>query len=136
MTMTAAPEATVDAAATGVYAALFSALSDPARLTILQHLALGPHRVRDLVEHLRLAQSTTSKHLACLRECGLVDVRAQGRASWYSLADAAALARLVDAAELLLVGTGAQVALCSHLTAGTHPTAGPRDAAPAPGGVA
>ena len=30
---------------------------------------------------MHLAQSTVSKHLACLRDCGLVTVRAEGRAA-------------------------------------------------------
>ena len=66
-------------------AALFHGLSDRSRLAILQHLTLGEHKVRDLTEHLGLAQSTVSVHLACLRDAGLVQVRAEGRASWFSL---------------------------------------------------
>ena len=50
-------------------ACLFHGFSDPSRLTILQHLALGEHRVVDLTQHLGLAQSTVSKHLSCLRDC-------------------------------------------------------------------
>ena len=60
---------------------LFRSLADPARLTILRHLALGEHRVVDLTAHLGLAQSTTSAHLACLRDCGLLSVRTVGRSS-------------------------------------------------------
>ena len=62
------------AAPTGTAAALFRGLADPARLAIVQHLALGEHRVVDLTAHLGLAQSTVSGHLACLRDCGLVVV--------------------------------------------------------------
>ena len=40
----------------------------------------------DLTGELGLAQSTVSSHLACLRDCGLVDFRPQGRASVYRLA--------------------------------------------------
>ncbi|WP_331715746.1 ArsR/SmtB family transcription factor [Tessaracoccus coleopterorum] len=101
--------------ASETYARLFHALSDPTRLTILQHLALGGHRVRDLVEHLGFAQSTVSKHLSCLQECGLVSLRVEGRASWYSLADADDLAGVLQAAEHLLGATGARVSLCTQL---------------------
>ena len=69
-----------------VAVALFRSLADPARLAILRHLTLGEHRVVDLTAHLGLAQSTTSAHLACLRDCGLVSVRTVGRSSVYSLA--------------------------------------------------
>lgn len=83
-------------------AALFHALSEPTRLALLEHLSSGEHRVRDLVEHMGLAQSTVSVHLACLRDCGLVAVRAEGRASWWSLADPQRLGELLDSADALL----------------------------------
>jgi len=102
-------------------AALFKSLSDPARLRILRHLALGEHRVVDLTAHLSLAQSTVSQHLACLRDCGLVSSRAYGRASMFSLATAPELLDLFAAAERLLAATGDAVELC------------PTNAPPSPG---
>lgn len=99
-------------AALAAAACLFHGFSDVSRLTILQHLALGEHRVVDLTEHLGLAQSTVSKHLACLLDCGLVAVRAQGRASIYSLAHPDATLELLAAAERLLALTGDAVTLC------------------------
>lgn len=72
---------------------------------------LGEHRVVDLTEHLGLAQSTVSGHLACLRDCGLIVARAEGRASLYSLARPELL-DLLTAAERLLDATGDSVALC------------------------
>ncbi|MXG91484.1 ArsR/SmtB family transcription factor [Nocardioides flavescens] len=94
-------------------ACLFHGFSDPSRLVILRHLALGEHRVTDLTAHLGLAQSTVSKHLACLRDCGLVQVRPVGRASVYSLSHPEALDVLFRAAEHLLDLTGEAVTLCS-----------------------
>lgn len=93
---------------------LFRSLADPARLTILRHLALGEHRVVDLTAHLGLAQSTTSAHLACLRDCGLVSSRTVGRASVYSLAVGEELMGLLAAAERLLAATGDAVTLCPN----------------------
>jgi DNA-binding transcriptional ArsR family regulator len=95
----------------GPAAALFRSLGDPARLAIVRRLAGGPARVTDLAGELGLAQSTVSKHLACLRDCGLVSARAQGRASVYSLAQPA-LPELLAAAEEVLAATGNKVALC------------------------
>ena len=92
-------------------AALFHSLADPARLAIVRHLADREARVVDLTGELGLAQSTVSQHLACLRECGLVQVRPVGRASVYSLAQPA-LADLLAAAETVLAATGNAVALC------------------------
>jgi ArsR family transcriptional regulator, cadmium/lead-responsive transcriptional repressor len=68
-------------------------------------------RVVDLTRMLGLAQSTVSKHLACLRDCRLVDFRAEGRQSYYSLTRPE-LIDLLRSAELLLTGTGDAVALC------------------------
>lgn len=87
-------------------AALFHALSDATRLTILRHLTLGEHRVRDLVDHLDLAQSTVSAHLGCLRDCGLVQSRPRGRASLFSLSTAPELHAVLESAEALLAATG------------------------------
>ena len=100
-----------ETAALAAAACLFRGLSDPARLAILRHLALGEHRVVDLTAHLGLAQSTVSGHLACLRDCGLVESRAQGRASLYSLAKPELLT-LFAAAERVLAATGDAVMLC------------------------
>ncbi|MGL5859026.1 MAG: ArsR/SmtB family transcription factor [Angustibacter sp.] len=99
-------------AALGPAASLFRGLGDPSRVAILQHLLLGEHRVVDLVEHLGLAQSTVSQHLACLRDCGLVTSRAQGRASVHAVAHPAAVRGVLAAAEVLLAATGDAAALC------------------------
>ena len=93
-------------------AALFHSLGDPSRLVILQHLQLGEHRVVDLVKHLGLSQSTVSKHLACLKDTGMVVSRAEGRASMYSLAHPDAVVAILAAAEKMLALTGDAVRLC------------------------
>ena len=104
-----------------VAACLFHGFSDPSRLAILRHLALGEHRVVDLTAHLGLAQSTVSKHLACLKDCGLVTSQPQGRASMFSLNHTDALMELLAAAERLLDLTGDAVALCpNHGTSAPH----------------
>lgn len=90
---------------------LFRSLADSTRLAIIQHLALGEHKVVELTQHLGLAQSTVSAHLACLRDCGLVTSRPVGRSSMYSLARPELL-DLLAATERVLAATGAAVRLC------------------------
>ena len=119
MTIPTAAESAPDGGDLQVAAALFHSLSDPSRLAILQHLIFGEHRVRDLTEHLGLAQSTVSAHLACLRECGFVVSRPQGRASVFSLVSAPELLAVLAAAERLLATTGQGVALCPNYGVGT-----------------
>ncbi|RKQ36865.1 ArsR/SmtB family transcription factor [Kocuria tytonis] len=117
----------LDARATAAYSHLFQALGEPTRLAVLQHLASGEHRVRDLVAHTGLAQSTVSKHLSFLAQCHLVSARPEGRATWYSLTRPQDLGAVISAAEQLLRATGTHAALCTHL----HHPPGPTAADPA-----
>lgn len=91
--------------------ALFRSLGDPARLAIVRRLAVGEARVSELAGELGLAQSTVSAHVSCLRDCGLVDGRMEGRRVYYSLARPELL-EVLSAAEVLLAATGNAVALC------------------------
>lgn len=91
--------------------ALFRSLADPTRLSIVRRLAEGEVRVVDLMRELDLPQSTVSTHLACLRDCALVDGRVEGRQVFYSLSRSELL-ELLQAAEALLAATGERVALC------------------------
>ena len=95
-------------------ACLFNGFSDPSRIAILRHLALGERRVTDLTAHIGLAQATVSRHLACLKDCGLVTSRPEGRASVFSLTHPEALDDLFSAAERLLALTGDAVTLCAN----------------------
>lgn len=113
-----------ESAALAAAACLFRGFSDPSRLAIVRHLAHGEHRVVDLTGRLGLAQSTVSKHLACLRDCGLVTSRPDGRATRWSLNHAATVMDLLAAAEQLLARTGDAVALCPVY--GLDPAEGPR----------
>jgi DNA-binding transcriptional ArsR family regulator len=56
--------------------------------------------VVDLTRLLGLAQSTVSKHFACLRDCRLIDYRTEGRQSYYTLTHPE-LIHLLRSAELL-----------------------------------
>lgn len=101
-----------EAEAATAAACLFRGMGDPSRVAILQHLLLGEHNVGELTSHLGLAQSTVSKHLACLRDCGLVESRPVGRSSVFSLTHPDAVLKVFAAAEELLAATGDSVVLC------------------------
>lgn len=90
---------------------LFHSLADATRLAIVRRLANGEARVSDLVRELGSAQSTISEHVACLRDCGLVIGRPEGRQVFYALSHPE-LIDLLTAAETLLSATGFQVELC------------------------
>lgn len=119
MTMINVVDQTADSDMTAA-ACLFHGFSDRSRLVILQHLLLGEHRVVELTEHLGLAQSTVSKHLACLKDCGLVTSRPVGRASLFSVTHPGDTEGLLLAAERLLGVTGYAVTLCPNHGVTTH----------------
>jgi DNA-binding transcriptional ArsR family regulator len=64
-------------------ATLARALADPSRVTALSALAGRELCVCQLTELLALAPSTVSKHLAVLRQAGLVTSRKDGRWVYY-----------------------------------------------------
>ena len=67
-------------------AARFAALSHPARLDILRHLAGRPACCcKDVVERLDLAQSTVSQHLKILVDAGLVRYAPDKQRSRYEI---------------------------------------------------
>jgi ArsR family transcriptional regulator len=101
------------AATESALVSLFHSLADPARLRIVRHLAGGERRVSDLMNEVGLAQSTVSEHVACLRDCGLVQGRPEGRQVFYSLTRPE-LADLLDSADLLLAATGSAVDQCAR----------------------
>jgi len=67
---------------------LFRALSETLRLRALGALAVAELSVAELTEVLDTPQSTISRHLARLREAGLVATRRQGALVFYSLGPA------------------------------------------------
>ena len=73
----------------------------------------GEVRVSDLTRELGLPQSTASMHVACLRDCGLVEGRSQGRSVYYSLSRPELMDMLAQA-EILLASTGNAVSLCPN----------------------
>ncbi len=68
-------------------AKFYRGLGDPTRLRILRYLMGGEKNVSELVELLGSPQGRVSSHLACLRQCGFVTVRTEGRLAYYAVAD-------------------------------------------------
>jgi DNA-binding transcriptional ArsR family regulator len=63
-----------------------TALADPTRRRILLTLVTGPAYPADMADQLGVGRSNMSNHLTCLRECGLVLARREGRQVRYELA--------------------------------------------------
>jgi DNA-binding transcriptional ArsR family regulator len=58
---------------------LFHALSDPARLAMVERLSRGPTSVSDLARPLPMSLPAVMQHLAVLEEAGLVRSEKRGR---------------------------------------------------------
>lgn len=96
-------------------AKLFRGFADPSRLSILEALLDQERTVSDLVETTGFTQPNVSNHLSCLRDCGLVTVRQQGRFSYYSLSDDR-VAKLLLLADELLADVAKGVYECTRYT--------------------
>lgn len=79
------------AASVNAAARLLKLLASEQRLLILCRLIDGEASVGDLADHVGLAQSATSQHLAKMRAEGLVATRREGQTIFYRLADPAAV---------------------------------------------
>jgi DNA-binding transcriptional ArsR family regulator len=68
-------------------ARFFRGLGDPTRLRILHLLLAGERSVGEIVAALGGLQGRISSHLMCLRWCGFVTTRREGRRVYYSISD-------------------------------------------------
>ena len=100
---------------TDLVAKYFRGLGDPSRLRIFELLrSEGELTVGALVERLGLPQPQVSNHLACLRWCGFVAARRQGRLVFYRVADPRVEAML-ELAQSLLADNADHVAACCRI---------------------
>ncbi len=94
-----------------ITAKFFRGLGDPTRVRVLQLLMERERNVSELVDETGVLQGRLSSHLACLRWCGFVTSRREGREVFYRLADDR-IPRLLSLAEGLLADHADSVDLC------------------------
>lgn len=94
-------------------AKLFRGLADPSRLAILEAVRSGAKTVSEIVAATTLSQPNVSAHLACLKDCGLVASRKEGRHVFYALGDLR-IEVLFQAAEGILSRTAERLSCCSN----------------------
>jgi ArsR family transcriptional regulator, cadmium/lead-responsive transcriptional repressor len=100
---------------TDLVAKYFRGLGDPIRLRILQLLREeGELSVGALVDRLALPQPKVSNHLACLRWCGFVDGRREGRSVLNRIADSRVDA-ILELTQSLLADNAEHVAACCRI---------------------
>lgn len=102
-------------AATDLVAKYFRGLGEPTRLRILELLhSEGELSVGALVQRLAMPQPKVSNHLACLRWCGFIEARREGRTVYNRIADSRVKAML-DLANALLADNAEHVAACCRI---------------------
>jgi DNA-binding transcriptional ArsR family regulator len=100
---------------TDLVAKYFRGLGDPIRLRILELLqSEGELSVGELVDRLALPQPNVSNHLACLRWCGFVAARREGRTVYNQIADPR-VAGMLELAQSLLADNAEHVAACCRI---------------------
>jgi ArsR family transcriptional regulator, cadmium/lead-responsive transcriptional repressor len=104
---------TSDRTALSNKAKLFRGFGDPSRLFILETLLDGPKKVNELVQATGLSQPNVSSHLSCLRDCGLVNTRQQGKFVIYQLSDPR-VNQLLNLASSLLADVARGVYECTR----------------------
>jgi DNA-binding transcriptional ArsR family regulator len=92
----------------------FSGLADPTRLAIVELLLERPRAVGEIVAALGLRQNRVSNALACLKWCGYVEGRRDGRQVWYSITDPR-VRTLVGLAHTIVADHAAALASCTRL---------------------
>ncbi len=92
-------------------AKFFRGLGDATRVRVLRLLEDGERTVSELRAVIGIEQGRLSSHLACLRWCGFVATRRDGRRVYYSLRDPRVL-RLLTLADEFLDEHGDHVDVC------------------------
>ena len=104
--------------ASDLVAKYFRGFGDPIRIRVLELLrAEGELSVGELVSRLGVPQPKVSNHLACLRWCGFVAGRREGRTVYNRIADKRVEAML-ELASSLLADNSEHVAACCRIDEG------------------
>ncbi|RUS56958.1 ArsR family transcriptional regulator [Kurthia sp. 3B1D] len=87
--------------------------SNKIRLQILEAIKFEEKTVSQIVEETNGNQSNISQHLACLKGCGLIVSRQEGKYVYYSLRNAK-IHELLDMFDLVLEDVENDVACCQN----------------------
>lgn len=96
-----------------IKARMFRGFADPTRLGILEVLRSGERTVGDIARALQCSQPSISNHLACLKECGLVIPRRDGKNIYYRISSNDIIA-LLEHGDNILAQFGEDMLKCSR----------------------
>ncbi|WP_170006494.1 ArsR/SmtB family transcription factor [Bacillus fonticola] len=97
-----------------IYAKFFHGLANPTRFKIALSLLDKEKNVSELVGELQLKQSQVSNQLACLKWCGYVDTRQEGKYVYYYIKDERVKQMILLATELVR-DNAKQISECTRI---------------------
>lgn len=97
----------------------FRSLGDASRLKILDSLLDGERNVGELVELVGSSQGRVSNHLACLKQCGFVNTRRDGKFVYYSIADEE-VRHLLEISQSMIARNAEQIWACTRVSASSE----------------
>lgn len=100
-------------------ARFFQVLADPTRVRIVELLLEGEENVSELVQGLGVPQARVSSHLGCLRWCGYIGTRRDGKFIYYRITDPR-VSEMMRLARTILAENAEAVASCLRLNEETR----------------
>jgi len=97
-----------------LYAKFFQGLANPTRYKIVEALLTGPKNVSHLVETLGVSQSQISNQLICLKWCGYVNSRQEGKYVYYRITDER-IRTIVELARSVVADNANHISCCTRM---------------------
>ncbi len=95
-----------------IQARFYQGFADISRLAILNCLREGERTVSEVATATRLSLSNASRHLACLRDCGLLEPREDWRYCHYRLANG--VLKLLESNDAFIGKVANRIAACER----------------------
>ena len=92
----------------------FQVLADPTRVRTVELLLEGEKNVSELVRCLGVPQARVSSHLGCLRWCGYIGTRREGKFIYYRVTDPR-VSELMHLARTIMADNAQAITSCLRL---------------------
>lgn len=92
----------------------FHGIANPTRLQIVLSLLKKEKRVGELVEELNMKQSQISNQLACLKWCGFVASRHEGKYVYYRVTDPR-IREMIEMARQVVADNAEHINFCTRI---------------------
>ena len=92
----------------------FQVLADSTRVRIVELLLEGEKNVSELVQGLGVPQARVSSHLSCLRWCGYIGTRRDGKFIYYRITDPR-VSEMMRLARTIMAENAEAIASCLRL---------------------